>query len=202
MFHKLLKRRKHIFDEILNDCKNYLETNNNESEIKNIESKILMLNNKKDKLLELVMEEYLSKEDYKKQVDLINEEIITNQNKLNELQNNKQDKNYIENKINELKKMLDNCLNDDECFSDIFNELIDRIYVYKETDKKIKLDIYTRIGESINIFSDNLGRKFHLIDDVTTFCLINDTYKITRGISSIYTKKYDVKYEYKCLINI
>ena len=24
-------------------------------------------------------------------------------------------------KINELKKMLDNCLNDDECFSDIFN---------------------------------------------------------------------------------
>ena len=37
--------------------------------------------------------------------------------------------NYIENKINELKKILDNCLNDDECFSDVFNELIDRIYV-------------------------------------------------------------------------
>ena len=168
MFKKLLKRRKHIFDDILNDCKNYLETNNNESEIKNIESKILMFHNKKDKLLELVMEEYLSKEDYKKQVDLINEEIITNQNRLNELQNNKQDKNYIENKINELKKMLDNCLTDDECFSDIFNELIDRIYVYKEENKKIKLDIYIKTGESINIFSDNLGRKFHLIDDVTT----------------------------------
>lgn len=173
MFKKLLKRRKHIFDDILNDCKNYLETNNNESEIKNIESKILMFNNKKDKLLELVMEEYLSKEDYKKQVDLINEEIITNQNRLNELQNNKQDKNYIENKINELKKMLDNCLTDDECFSDVFNELIDRIYVYKEENKKIKLDIYIKTGESINIFSDNLGRKFHLIDDVTTsYCCV------------------------------
>ena len=182
MFKKLLKRRKHIFDDILNDCKNYLETNNNESEIKNIESKILMFNNKKDKLLELVMEEYLSKEDYKKQVDLINEEIITNQNRLNELQNNKQDKNYIENKINELKKMLDNCLTDDECFSDVFNELIDRIYVYKEENKKIKLDIYIKTGESINIFSDNLGRKFHLIDDVTTFTLINDTHKFTRNI--------------------
>ena len=168
MFKKLLKRRKHIFDDILNDCKNYLETNNNESEIKNIESKILMFNNKKDKLLELVMEEYLSKEDYKKQVDLINEEIITNQNRLNELQNNKQDKNYIENKINELKKMLDNCLTDDECFSDVFNELIDRIYVYKEENKKIKLDIYIKTGESINTFSDNLGRKFHLIDNYTT----------------------------------
>ena len=162
-----MKRRKHIFDEILNDCKNYLETNNNESEIKNIESKILMFNNKKDKLLELVMEEYLSKEDYKKQVDLINEEIITNQTKLNELQNNKQDKNYIENKIHGLKKMLDSCLNDDKCFSDVFNELIDRIYVYKENGKKIKLKIYMKTGESVNTFSDNLGRKFHFIDDVT-----------------------------------
>ena len=82
MFNKLLKRKNYIFDDILNDCKNYLETNNNESEIKNIESKILIFNNKKDKLLELVMEEYLSKEDYKKQIDLINKEIITNQSKL------------------------------------------------------------------------------------------------------------------------
>ena len=30
MFNKLLKRRKNIFDEILNDCKNYLKTNNND----------------------------------------------------------------------------------------------------------------------------------------------------------------------------
>ena len=127
-----------------------------------------MFNNKKNKLLELVMEEYLSKEDYKKQIDLINEEITTYQAKLNELQNNKQDKNYIENKINELKEMLDNCLTDDECFSDVFNELIDRIYVYKEENKKIKLDIYIKTGESINTFSDHLGRKFHLIDNYTT----------------------------------
>ncbi len=168
MFNKLLKRKNYIFDEILNECKNYLETNNNESEIKNIKSKILMFNNKKNKLLELVMEEYLSKEDYKKQIDLINEEITTYQAKLNELQNNKQDKNYIENKINELKKMLDNCLTDDECFSDVFNELIDRIYVYKEENKKIKLDIYIKTGESIYTTSDNLGRKFHLLESDTT----------------------------------
>ena len=157
-----------------------------------------MFNNKKDKLLELVMEEYLSKEDYKKQVDLINEEIITNQNRLNELQNNKQDKNYIENKSKELKKMLDNCLTDDKCFSDIFNELIDRIYVYKEENKKTKLDIYIKTGESVNTFSDNLGRKFHLLDSLTPWCPINDTFTITRGLTSKYTKKYDVEYEYNC----
>ena len=168
MFNKLLKRKNYIFDDILNDCKNYLETNNNESEIKNIESKILMFNNKKDKLLELVMEEYLSKEDYKKQVDLLNEEISSYQNKLNELKINKKDKNYIKNKINELKIALDNCLTDDKCYSDVFNELIDKIIVNKLEEKKIKLDIYMKTGESIYTTSDNLGRKFHLIDDYTT----------------------------------
>ena len=167
MFNKLLKRKNYIFDEIVSACENYLESHNNDSEIKNIESKILLLNNKKNKLLELVMEEYLEKADYKKQVDLLNEEIITNQNKLNELQNNKQDKNYIENKIKELKKMLDNCLTDDKCYSDVFNELIDKIIVNKIEDKKIKLDIYMKTGESLYTTSDNLGRKFHLLESDT-----------------------------------
>ena len=94
--------------------------------------------------------------------------------------------------------MLDNCLTDDKCFSDIFNELIDRIYVYKEENKKTKLDIYIKTGESVNTFSDNLGRKFHLLDSLTPWCPINDTLTITRGLNSKYTKKYDVEYEYNC----
>ena len=167
MFNKLLKRKNYIFDEIVSICENYLESNNNDSEIKNIESKILLLNNKKDKLLELVMEEYLEKADYKKQVDLLNEEINSYQNKLNELKIDKKDKNYIKNKINEIKKALDNCLTDDKCYSDVFNELIDKIIVNKIEDKKIKLDIYMKTGESIYTTSDNLGRKFHLLESDT-----------------------------------
>ena len=168
MFNKLLKRKNYIFDEIVSVCENYLDSHNNDSEIKNIESKILLLNNKKDKLLELVMEEYLEKADYKKQVDLLNEEINFYQNKLNELKIDKKDKNYIKNKINEIKKALDNCLTDDKCYSDVFNELIDKIIVNKIEDKKIKLDIYMKTGESLYTTSDNLGRKFHLLESDTT----------------------------------
>ena len=168
MFNKLLKRKNYIFDEIVSVCENYLESHNNDSEIKNIESKILLLNNKKDKLLELVMEEYLEKADYKKQVDLLNEEINSYQNKLNELKIDKKDKNYIKNKINEIKKALDNCLTDNNCYSDVFNELIDKIIVNKLEEKKIKLDIYMKTGESIYTTSDNLGRKFHLLESDTT----------------------------------
>ena len=168
MFNKLFKRKNTIFDEILSECKNYLETNNSELDIKNLESKILVLNNKKNKLLELVMEEYLSKEDYKKQIDLINEEINTYQEKIDELKNNKKNKNYIENKINEIKSSLEKCLEDNECYSDVFNELIDKIIVHKQNDKQIKLDIFIKTGESINTLSNNLGKKFHLIDSYTT----------------------------------
>lgn len=168
MFNKLFKRRNAIFDELLSECKNYLETNNNESDIKSLESKIMVLNNKKDKLLELVMEEYLSKDDYKKQVDLINEYLTIYQTKINELKSNKKDKNYIENKINEIKNALDKCLEDDECYSDVFNEIIDKIIVHKQSDKQIKLDIFIKTGESINTLSDNLGKKFHLLDAYTT----------------------------------
>ena len=168
LFNKLFIRRNNIFDEIINECRNYLEINNNDNEIKTLESKILILNNKKDKLLELVMEEYLSKMDYKKQVDLINEEINIHQNKINELQNNKRDKNYIENKINDIKVALNKSLSDTECYIDVFNELVDRIYVFKENDKRIKLDIYIKTGEQINTFSDKLGKKFHSLDYVTT----------------------------------
>ena len=114
------------------------------------------------------MEEYLSKEDYKKQVDLINEDLSIYQNKMNELKNNKKDKNYIENKIHEIKRVLEKCLEDDKCYSDVFNEIIDRIIVHKQSDKGIKLDIFIKTGESIYTTSDNLGKKFHLLDPVTT----------------------------------
>ena len=75
---------------------------------------------------------------------------------------------YLEDKINEINNALEKCLEDDKCYSDIFNELIDRIIVHKQSDKQIKLDIYIKTGESINTFSDNLGKKFHLLDSYTT----------------------------------
>ena len=168
MFNKLFKRKNTIFDEILSECKNYLDTNNSELNTKNLESKIIVLNNKKDKLLELVIEEYLSKEDYKKQVDLINEDLTIYQTKMNELKSNKKDKNNIENKISEIKNALEKCLEDNECYSDVFNELIDRIIVHKQNDKQIKLDIFIKTGERVNTFSDILGKKFHLLDTYTT----------------------------------
>lgn len=170
LFDKLFKRKNNIFEEILLEYKNYLETNNNATEIKNLESKMQVLDNKKNKLIELVMEEYLSKDDYKKQVDLINEDLTLYKNKINELNNTNNDKKYIENKFNEIKNSLEKCLDDNKCFNDIFNEVIDKIVVHKQDDREIKLDIFVKTGESICATSLNLGKKYHLMDSFTTSC--------------------------------
>ncbi len=168
LFNKIFKQKTIIFAEILRECQNYLETNNNEHDIKNLESKIGLLNNKKTKLLELVMEDYLAKEDYKKQIGLINEDLTIYQNKIRELKNNKKDNNYIENKIKEIRNALEQCLDNEQCYNEVFNELINKIIVYKQEDKQIKLDIFMKTGESISTISDNLGKKFHLLDPYTT----------------------------------
>ncbi len=168
MFDKLFKNQTEIFDNIINECKNYLEINNKTNEIKNIESKINLLNNKKDKLLELVMEEYLSKVDYKKQIDILNEDINIYEVKINELKNNQKDKNYIQNKLKYIKISLDKCLEDNKCYSDVFNEIVDKVFIYKEEDKKIRLEIFVKTGDSLYTTSDDSGKKFHLLDYDTT----------------------------------
>ena len=63
----------------------------------------------------------------------------------------KKDKNYIENKINEIRNVLEKCLDDSKCYSDVFNEIIDRITVYKENKKKkIKIaDEYENFTSSL-----------------------------------------------------
>ena len=116
------------------------------------------------------MDGYLENNDYKKQIDNLNKDLSNYIDEINLLETNKEDPLYIENQINYLKINLEKSINDKQCFSDIVNSLVDKIIVYKENNdnKKIKLDILFKTGESINTYSDNLGKKFHLLDSITT----------------------------------
>ena len=170
IINKLYSDRKTIFDSIINECKNYYNENSSEVEIKKLKNKCDEINKKKDKLLELIMDGYLENNDYKKQIDNLNKELSNYIDEINLLNANNEDPLYIENQINNLKSNLEKSISDKECFNDIFNCLVDKIIVYKENsdNKKIKLDILFKTGESINVFSDNLGKKFHLLDSHTT----------------------------------
>lgn len=171
IFTNLCKIRKTVFNNLLLECRNYLDSNNNENEIKILKGKCNVIDIKKSKLLELVMNGYLENIDYKKQIDLLNDELINNLKNIKILESNIKDSNYIENTINTLNKKLEKCMEDKILFSDTFNELIDKIIVYKannEINKKVKLEVIVKTGERIKLTSDNLGRKFHLLDSYTT----------------------------------
>ena len=201
---KLYLDKKIIFDSLIKECKNYLLSKNSDSEIKILESKCEVIKNKKDKLLELVMDGYLENINYKKQIDNLNLELNEYLVKLNNLKNNKYDKYLIEKEINNIRENLEHSIEDDLCLSDIFNSLVEKIVANKDENnpKKIKLDIIFKTGATLKASSNNLGKKYHLEEYLTTFCLLNDTLTITRGLNSKYIKKYDVEYEYKCYINI
>ena len=144
--------------------------NSSAVEIIELKNKCDEINKKKDKLLELIIDGYLENNDYKKKISSLNKDLSNYIDKINLLETNKEDPLYIETQINYLKNNLEKSISDKECFSDIVNSLVDKIIVYKENNenKKIKLDILFKTGKSINIFSDNLGKKFHLLDTYTT----------------------------------
>ncbi len=170
LINKLFSGRKSIFNNVLESCKNYYNENSGEVEIKVLKNKCDDINKKKDKLLELVMDGYLENNDYKKQIDNLNKDLSKFMNEIKLLHDNKKNPLYIENQINNLKIDLEKSISDKQCFSDIVNLLIDKIIVYKENsdNKKIKLNIVFKEGENINIYSDNLGKKFHLLEYNTT----------------------------------
>jgi DNA invertase Pin-like site-specific DNA recombinase len=147
LFYKILT--KYINNTILiNECKKYLETNNSNKDIEKIKSK-------KEKLLNLLLEEYISKEDYKTELDKIEYDI----NELNK---------YNNISIETIIEKLDKCLDNKQCFNNIFNELVENIYVSKIDNKNIKLDILLYNGNYLYASSDDLGKKFHLLDINTT----------------------------------
>lgn len=167
IFCGILKTKTNILEDILNECKSYLENQNNNKEMTSLKNKILTFKNKKNKLLELVIEGYLSKDEYKKQIHLINKEINIYKIKINEVQLSIKDKKYIENKIITIRNNLEKCLDNNKCFSDIFNEIINKVIVYKEDNKKLKLEILYKMGTSIYAYSDASGKKYHLTDCFT-----------------------------------
>lgn len=169
IFTNLFKDREVIFNNLLRECQNYLELDLSANEKNSLNKKIEIIESKKNKLLELVMDGYLENIDYKKQIDTLNLELNDINNRLKILNDNTKDKHYIENKINYLKKKLELSITDNKCFSNIFNELVDRIYVYKiENKKQINLSILFKTGASLKASSNLLGHRYHLKESDTT----------------------------------
>ncbi len=166
-FDNFFKSNHDIFDYILYLCTEYLKTFSNEAQMKQFEYKIQQITDKKNKLLELYLDGYLDKNDYNKKANLLKDE-EGNYNKKISILKYEIDDDYIEKQIALIRKKLDNWFTDDICYSDVFNELVDKLYVYNKGKKGIKLNVYFKDRKNLECYSDDSGKKFHLIDSNTT----------------------------------
>lgn len=167
IFEDFFKSNHVIFDYILYACAEYLKTFSNEAKVKRMEYKIQQISDKKNKLLELYLDGYLNKDDYNKKVNLLNSE-ESNYNEKISLFKCELNDDYVDKQISLIRKKLDNWFADDICYSDVFNELVDKLYVYNNGKKGVKLKVYFKDKKNLECYSDDFGKKFHLIDSNTT----------------------------------
>lgn len=136
------------FVELCKECDDSTQINN---QIKDIKNAISKLEKKKDKLLELYMDEAISKTDYKIQNDKLNKEIVENSQQITRLSNytntNYTNTNIIQN-LNNIKNFISSITNNkkktsltnDEIDFYICN-LVDKIYIESIDKHTLSIDI-------------------------------------------------------------
>ena len=146
--------------EIIADLlKRYEEMSSNieyEQNIKKLNDKIQDLKKKKEKLLELVMNEYIDNQEFKNRNDILNDEIQQNEYKIQDIENQKKSINDFKKELQNLNIEITNELEFENNIDEYIKLLIDKILVYKIDDdrKKVKLEIYFKLGDNKSVQYD------------------------------------------------
>lgn len=163
IFNKLLKDREHLtkfMDDILNEIiskkKNISES---EFDEESVERKISANKSKIDGLLEMCLDGYINKEEYKKkrmELEKTNQELISMKNKF-EKENNIIDEN-VKDRIKRLSNMIKEGLekNNQIVPDELIDGLVDTISVYKD-HYEWKMKLFNDIPNDKNIFLARLS---------------------------------------------
>jgi len=177
LFKRILSDKSVVINGLLKEYEEYLNTVNVDDEILNLEKKCKVINEKKDKLLELVMEGNISNSDFSKKNEELNGELKYFDSQITILKVKKDNEKSIDERINYLKEQLGKAKDDNVCFNELFNSLVEKIAVYPvpldegESEKynnKTRLEILFKTGETLYGTSNFKGSDFHLTDSHTT----------------------------------
>lgn len=116
-------------DELLKSISDSMKSEDNKSKIENFKKNIKNLEIKKSRLLDLLINETISEEDFSSKQDKINEKIKKYENKIEQYELLLEDDNKVENGINKIRSAIDTKKILGEFDSDIFETLIDYVIV-------------------------------------------------------------------------
>ena len=145
---KIIKHLSELYREA-NNSKNY------EYEIKKVYKQIDDINLKKNKLLDFLIGEVVSKEEYKRRNEELEQEIENLKNKIIKLKSDELYEKQLRGKYKEIDEKINNEVDSEESFQRLVGLLIERVVVSKiDGDRrKIKLDIYANVvGKKLTVY--------------------------------------------------
>lgn len=159
IFHKVIDKLIEDRSKIIKHLSElYRETNNSknyEYEIKKVYKQIDDINLKKNKLLDFLIGEVVSKEEYKRINGELEQEIENLKNKIIKLKGDELYEKQLREKYKEIDEKINNEVDSEESFQRLVQLLIERVVVSKiDGDRrKIKLDIYANVvGKKLTVY--------------------------------------------------
>lgn len=154
---KFLKNKDKIKRELLDRVKLHNIDINLTQKIASLNKKITELEAKKEKLLELVTNNYIANQEFSKKNEAINIEINNIEKELKDIESDKKYNGNTEKKLENIKEELEKQLSINNNFVSFMDLLIDKIYVSKINNNRnlIKLDILLKTGITKSLNYDN-----------------------------------------------
>lgn len=154
---KFLKNKDKIKRELLDRVKLHNIDINLTQKKASLNKKITELEAKKEKLLELVTNNYIANQEFSKKNEAINIEINNIKKELKDIESDKKYNGNTEKKLENIKEELEKQLSINNNFVSFMDLLIDKIYVSKINNNRnlIKLDILLKTGITKSLNYDN-----------------------------------------------
>lgn len=143
-----IKNKDKIKKNLVNRIKEYHIDSNLTQKISNLNKKLTELETKKEKLFELVTNNYISNQEFSKKNQEFNMEMNNIDTELNSIEFKKEHNNNFEEKLEYIYKQLDKELNINYNFTNFMDLLVDKIYVSKINNNRnqIRLNILLKTG--------------------------------------------------------
>lgn len=154
IFKTIFKHKEDFIDKLLVMIEKHLQEDDFTGDISKVMSEIAKIKKRKDKLLDLVINDLITKEEFKKRNDECNEKINLLDEELNQYEYLRKAKRSTKDQLKLMEKFLSEEYDlDKEVPNKLVNAFIDKIWVEAgEEDNLIKLEVNLKTGQQLPVY--------------------------------------------------
>jgi len=151
IFKVMFKQKDDLIDKLLKMIEKNLEENDFTKDINKILDQINQIKKKKDKLLDLVMNDYITKQEFRERNETLNRELNVLKEELKKYEELRDAKRNVRDQLKLMEEFLKKEYNlDREVPEELIDAFLDKIYVEAgEIDNLVKLEINLKTGQKL-----------------------------------------------------